>query len=303
MGYEIKYMDCAVCGKGEKEYIGRRMPRAFDLDKQLQADIVRCRSCGLFYPYPLPFAARGQLDTNFGDHEKYFPSAVSQARLRFYKKIMEKIEKFSPVNKGKLLDVGCGRGELLHIAKNKGWQACGVDVSANFAGYARDRFNVDVKVGEVRGMGFAAESFDVITLISSLDHTYDPKGLLLELNKLLKKRGVLFIEVMNSGSLLYKLGDLYYRLTGRKITTRLSPTFPSFQIYGFSPASITKALELCGYEIVKIWIRGGVSRNEKAANKTAGEIFLRSARVLCFILASILGKGHVMEVCARKKGD
>lgn len=299
MAYEFKYIDCNICGSKNRLDLGERIPRAHSIEKHLIAHIVKCKSCGLIYPYPMPFADGEQVIENYSRPETYFPTEISEERFKFYESILNRINGLVQ-NKGALLDVGCGRGELLYAAKRDGWQVCGVDISPNFAKYAEERFGITVKVGEVKNLNFKPESFDAITLISVLDHTYDPRGLILELSRILKKGGVIFIEVMNNESLLYKLGNLYYRLQGKNITTGLSPTFPSFQIYGFSLKSISHLLNISGVKIQKIWPRGGISRTEKVAINNFRERALRSARAACLVFADLLNQGQVLEVYAKK---
>ena len=247
----------------------------------------------------LPFADYEQQLKNYSNPETYFPAEISEERFKFYDAILKKIDGLIE-NKGNLLDIGCGRGELLYVAKNHGWQVCGVDISPVFAKYAKERFNVDIKVGDIKRLDFRPESFDVITLTAVLDHVYDPKGLVLELHRILKKNGIIFIEVMNNESILYKLGDLYYRLKGQKTTTNLSPTFPSFQVYGFSARTMSRLLQMAGFRILDIRIRGGISKTEKFVIKDLKERLLRTLRILCFIFADLLNKGQVLEVYAKK---
>lgn len=299
MGYNFKATSCSVCGSNDRAMLGRRVPRSRKLNEDLIADIVICRNCGLLYPYPMPFADEEQLKKNYGDHDTYFPSPVSEGRVRSYELFVRKINRLVP-SKGRLLDVGCGRGELLYAARNHGWEVEGVDISGDFARFAKVRFNIDVKVGDLGSIGFAPDTFDAVSLIAVLDHAYHPAELLLELHRILKKGGVIFIEVSNSASLLYKLGNMYYKLQRKGLTTNLSPTFPSFQVYGFSKKSMRFLLEVCGFRILGFNIRGGISRTERSIAGNLRERILRIVRKGCFVLSDILGRGQVLEVYAVK---
>jgi SAM-dependent methyltransferase len=299
MAYRFEYKDCNICGADKRGYVGKRIPRAYLLDEGLIADIVVCKRCGLFYPYPMPTSQDEEIKSNYGDPEQYFPHEISEGRLKLYNLFLRKIFRITG-KKGRLLDVGCGRGEMLYVAKKNGWDVLGIDISSDFVKYAKDKFDVDARVGDINGLNFASESFDVVTLLSVLDHMYDPRGSLLALNRILKRGGLLCIEVMNNESLVYKLGDFYYRLKGKKITTRLSPTFPSFQIYGFSTKSLPYLLRISGFKVVKMAIRGGVSNVVKVRIKGGPEKILRTFRTLCFALANFLNNGQVLEVYARK---
>jgi SAM-dependent methyltransferase len=300
MPYNFIYKDCNICNSKNRIFLGKRIPRAYSLDNSLITDIVRCADCGLIYPYPMPYPDGDQVAKNYSNPESYFPADISEGRLKFYESILNKVERFSG-GKGRLLDIGCGRGELLFVAKRYGWEVSGVDVSKDFADYARNKFDIEVAVGDIKEMNFELESFDVITLIAVLDHVHDPQGLVSALSRLLRKGGIVFIETMNNESILYKLGDMYYGLTGKKITTNLSPTFPSFQVYGFSKKSMSRLLKAAGFKEFKILIRGGISRTEKFKAASLQESVLRLFRGLCFVIANLLNKGQVLEACARKE--
>lgn len=301
MTYRFVEANCNICASPHRRYLGKRIPRYYSLPDSLITDIFKCQDCGLIYPYPLPIPDQEQLDNNYSNAEAYFPRDISEERLNFYRVILQKINAAAK-NKGILLDIGCGRGELLFTARQEGWNALGVDISLDFANYARRKFDVEVKVGNLWEMNFKPDSFDAISLVSVLDHAQDPKSLLLESNRIIKKGGIIFIEVMNCESLTYKIGDLYYRASGKMLTTRLSPTFPSYQLYGFSKKTLGHLLQTCGFKTIGVQIRGGVSRNEKPPKGRFKERILRFFRTACFIIADMLDSGQVLEICAKKEG-
>jgi len=63
-----------------------------------------------------------------------------------------------------LLDVGCGRGEILSYAIEKGYlNVYGVDV-------VPDLFNENVSFGEAYSLPFADDAFDVVTCFDVVEH-------------------------------------------------------------------------------------------------------------------------------------
>ena len=299
MAYSFLDKACNLCSSRDVIFLGERIPRAFSLDRSLVTNIVKCRNCGLIYPNPMPIPDERQLQENYGNPDIYFPCAITEKRLKFYGSILKGINRY--VKKGRLLDIGCGRGELLHVAKKQGWDVCGAEVSKGFADYAKNNFDVDVKVGELDNLKFADGEFDAVSLVAVLQHTHNPREILSEVNRILRDKGLLFMETMNNGSLLYQIGDLYYRLRGLRRTTHLSPTFPCYQLYGFSAESIHYVLRILGFRIVKIKIKGGISRTERVVVKDIKERIMRLLRIPCFVLANLLNKGQVLEVYAVKE--
>src|SRR3989441_11846211 len=67
--------------------------------------------------------------------------------------------------RGRLLDVGCSFGLLLFMAKERGFEPCGVDLSLNAVRYARDRLGLSVHQGTLFDARFPDAAFDVVTMV------------------------------------------------------------------------------------------------------------------------------------------
>lgn len=302
MKYKFKKQNCNVCGKDDAVFIGKRDSLAYRLAEENVCRIVRCKHCGLIYPDPMPFPDNEQLQINYSLPEKYFPEVISDKRFRFYETILNRISRYLK-GKVKFLDIGCGRGELVYLAKKRGWQAYGIDISESFVDYAKKRFGLEseVKVSQLQDLDFPDEEFDAVSIVAVLQHTYDPKELLRRVNRILKKGGILFIEAMNSDGLVYRIGNLYYKLLGTDKTTHISPTFPSFEIYGFSPKSMKLVCDLTGFDIAKLVVLGGKGRISEYSNRPVKEKIIRALRDLLMMIAKWTNQGQVLNVYARKK--
>lgn len=86
-------------------------------------------------------------------------------RLRFFHKFQKK---------GKILDIGCGRGYFLLACREQGYKVEGIDISSDVTNYIRSNLKITVHVGEVRNVTLPESTFDIITLWHSLEHTADP---------------------------------------------------------------------------------------------------------------------------------
>lgn len=301
MGYDFIKQRCAACGEDDSRFIGYRAPRAYDLPKNLQARVVRCRRCGLVYPDPMPVPSAEQRELNYGDPAAYFPNPVSEARLSFYAGVLRDMASAGAV-RGRLLDVGCGRGEMLQVSSAAGWEAVGLEPSRKFADEAKRRFEGQVLNAELATAGLAEESFDAITLISVIQHCQEPRAVLAAARRLLKPGGILFIETMNHDSPVYLVPDLCARLRGGTLTTHLSPTFPSFELHGFSTRPLKLMLSAAGLEPVAFETAGGISRTLVSPRGLKDRVLRFGLNALMFG-AKMAGRGQVLRVIARRPSD
>lgn len=295
---KFEYVTCNVCGSDDVKKVGRRISP--DADPLLDTDIGQCVRCGLIYPNPMPRFTAEEIQNNFSDPENYFSEAITPARIKRYEKALARIEKFYP-GKGNLLDVGCGRGEFLYAASKMGWRATGTDVSKSFSDFAKKKFGITVMIGDISDLNLPSENFDAICLNSVIQYIPDPMRSLKTVYKLLKAKGILYIEATNEDALVFKFADFLKSAShGRRMTTHLSPLFPSFQIFGFNRKSISKALELTGFKIPSLEIKGlkggGAVKGHGIKN-----LLLNIARRVIIFIGGLTGKGHLMYCIASKK--
>lgn len=293
---KLEYVACNLCGS----YAAKRLGRRRSANSPIETNIVRCSSCGLIYPNPMPRYTHDEVQNNFNNPEDYFSGAVTDKRIEKYDRLLKNIERFKPT-RGRLLDVGCGRGEFAYAAIKKGWDGVGTDISESFARYAREKFGVDVMVGDIKELPLRPEDFDVICLNSVIQYVRDPLGTLRAINSLLKKEGLLYLEVTNEDALVFEIGDLFKSIMeGQKVTTRLSPVFPSFQIYGFNRCSISKALKSAGFKICSIKIKGMRGGGAMGGNGPVNKV-LNAMRKAVIVTGGLAGRGHLIYCLAKKE--
>lgn len=119
------------------------------------------------------------------------------------KRKLRLIDSFSLENKN-LLDVGCGTGDFLQIAKENGWKVSGIEPNEQARQIANQKSGNSVFDVE-QLLKFQSQSFDVITLWHVLEHLPNLNQQLSDLNNLLKPNGTLVIAVPN-----YKSYDANY---------------------------------------------------------------------------------------------
>jgi SAM-dependent methyltransferase len=187
------------------------------------------------------------------DHpaEHYFERHDSIAKVRAGEALGRRAEKILG-GRGRLLEIGCGRGELLRGAANVGWEVRGIEMTHTFARIAADEYGVPVEVSPAETADALCEQWDAVLLAAVLEHVYDPMALLRRVCNGLRHGGVVFIDVPNECSLYSRVGNLYLHLTGKDWAVNLSPTFPPFHVVGFCPASLKWALQETGFVPVRL---------------------------------------------------
>jgi len=114
---------------------------------------------------------------------------------------------------GILLDVGCGKGDLLVRLRSRGWTVEGLEVDAEAAELARAAQGLDVYVGKLEDQNFPDHRYDVITMNHVIEHVHDPVALLQECLRVLKPGGRLVLATPNINSFAYKkLGGFWAHL-------------------------------------------------------------------------------------------
>lgn len=96
----------------------------------------------------------------------------------------------------RLLDVGCGAGGALLVAREMGADVAGLDASVNLAAIAAERLPAArIEVGDMEAMPFDDGSFDVVTGINSFQFAGDTVRALAEGARVLRRGGTLLMLV------------------------------------------------------------------------------------------------------------
>lgn len=188
----VRMRNCPVCGSKKSHVI-------FFKDG---GDYVKCEKCTMIYPNPVfKESSLKEFYQIVDSGQAKITESESDFYTEIYSKGLSATTKY--VKGGKLLDVGCGSGFFLDIAKKKKWATTGVELSPTDVTIARSHGH-EIYTDLIEDITFK-EKFDVITLWDVFEHIVEGHPYLKRLSKLLTKDGVIFMQIPNSGSLAARI--------------------------------------------------------------------------------------------------
>jgi SAM-dependent methyltransferase len=161
--------------------------------------------------------------------------------------ILGTLKKYTPNKKGRILDGGCGNGQVVYSMHAYGYRGIGVDYAEKTVKRVNETFpELDVKLGDIRNLQFPDDHFAGYWSLGVIEHFVDGYiDVLKEIRRVLVNGGYLFMSIP-SMSLLRRLKaklGLYQELTsGRK---------GSLYQYVLSPDTVVRDLEANGFELIE----------------------------------------------------
>jgi SAM-dependent methyltransferase len=170
----------------------------------------------------------------------------------------------------KVLDIGCGLGEVALSVGAKGHEVTAVDIdpkSISFCNRRNQLANVVFRVGNGENLDLE-ETFDVVIVSEVLEHTPHPELLIRTIDNCLKKEGIAILSVPNGycpweivvsrliqknrlTSMLYKSRGTYKMLSGAS-TPFYSMNIDCLHIWFFSFKKLEGLLSKNGFDIVVV---------------------------------------------------
>lgn len=137
---------------------------------------------------------------------------------------------------GRVLDVGCGRGDLGAFLHERGWRVTGIEPSAGACEAARAR-GIDARRGTIEDVELEEGAYDAAIFRHSLEHLTDPVAALRRAHGAIRPGGQALISVPNFGSWQRRrFGSRWYHLD-----------LPRHRVH-FTERALVVALERAGFE-------------------------------------------------------
>ncbi len=213
-------------------------------------DIYECKNCTAQFVYPIP-----SLEKLNEIYEQLYRGG-SETRTKtltdpltwqgYWQRQWKIIKGLVDKKEGRVLDIGCGGG---HFLDNTGadWEKCGIEISEEARKVAASKgIQTFVTLEEA---AFPEFFFDVITMFATIEHLTEPKVVVKEVARTLKKNGLFVIMTGDARS-------LKARVKGKKWHMYRPPE----HLYFFCARSLDFLIGSLGFEKIKIiYTDGGMT--------------------------------------------
>jgi SAM-dependent methyltransferase len=286
-GEEQESVPCPVCGAVSERLVVEVQDTMFGRPGKYR--LVECERCSMRYINPRPtmsaLAAHYPSDylcyTNFREEPwllrwafRQLQEGQTRRRVRHIESVTGELARATHV-----LDVGCGRGELLGRLKDK--RAClgtGIDINPQVVEQVRDQLGIAAVQGTLQDADLPPASFDLITMTEYLEHEGHPRRVLEQARKLAKPGGFIAVEVPDmSGP------------PGRWFKQNWWQIDAPRHLMFFSPRTLSMALENAGFEIVRVRRYGMLTSMGYSLLQAMGFHYHGSNKLIYLTLSAALG--------------
>ena len=208
--------------------------------------IVKCRRCALVYCNPRLTGEETdkRYSSEYFRHE-YLPTVLPPGGPddgafldQRYRSPVALLEQSGAV-RGRVLEIGTGAGFFLKAAARAGWDAHGLELSADASAYARATLGLNVLQSAAEDMPFEPGTFDAVAMFEVIEHLRDPMRVLRAARRAVRNGGVLVMSTPNLNALTrWALGKDWAVLS------------PAEHLYYFTERTLRAALEGAGFSRV-----------------------------------------------------
>jgi 2-polyprenyl-3-methyl-5-hydroxy-6-metoxy-1,4-benzoquinol methylase len=152
--------------------------------------LCKCGFCGFVFCQPIP--TQDELNEVYEGYGRN--DYLSDLTIQAYERVLDSLEPYRKTNK--LIDVGCGIGYFVEVAKKRGWEVYGTEFTQEAVEICEKK-GAKMKLGVLNPENYAPDSFDVVTSFEVIEHINNPREELGNFHKLLRKGGVVYCTTPN----------------------------------------------------------------------------------------------------------
>lgn len=248
----IEVPKCPICGMHERKLLYTD-PR---YSENQNRNIVQCATCGMAYVSPLRLQDYVSLPLdNYADNFE----SVNVLGFRYHMQELERALRLlspgvlnKPEGQRHLLEVGCGAGYFLDIARARGWEVVGIELWTSLVEWSRKYLKLDIRTRRLEEENLPRGFYDVVSMSEVIEHLPDPVGTLRVCREHLRDNGVLFLTCPNFGSKAIEVTGWTW-----------DPIDPYGHIQYFTKETLQRALTAAGFGQAIINAVGGKCGDEQ----------------------------------------
>lgn len=287
-------MNCPVCENSN----------FIQLIKKRDMTLIKCLDCGLIQVGN----SAASFDIKLYDYYKdriglTAKELYSHITAKRYINLLKGLEIYR--KNGRLLDIGCGEGHFLSLAKEKGWEAAGIE-RAPYAVQICRELGINAISADLLKIDLEDSYYDAVTMFEVLEHLAHPREYLSKVNGILRKDGVLILTTPN------------FNCITRFLLQKKWSWINEEHLFYFTARTLRLLLNKCNFSIIKLSVKhitlpelcrlflftdktGSIYNRNQAIRKIVEEnIFLGFLKYGTNRILNLTGAGEVIECLCQK---
>jgi 2-polyprenyl-3-methyl-5-hydroxy-6-metoxy-1,4-benzoquinol methylase len=189
-----QHNNCLICNGSDLK----------SLQNYKKINLCKCESCGFIFAKDIPSK---EILVEYYSNNYERTSYLSPITISRYNEILDRFEGFKKT--GNLLDVGAGYGFFLEIARQRGWNVYGTELTDEAVNHCQEK-GLTMFKGELQNIDFGDLEFDIIISIEVIEHINNPVEYIKKANEILRKGGKFYLTTPNFNSYLrHRLKENY----------------------------------------------------------------------------------------------
>ncbi|MDP7034605.1 MAG: class I SAM-dependent methyltransferase [Planctomycetota bacterium] len=234
---------CPLCTSDDFDPIHTEETTYFEQPISLR--IVRCRKCQMVYTNPrlaevnMAYEERETLDPQYIEHHMKTKQPV-------FTQALHRLQSLCPAP-ARVIDIGCGVGGFLSVARKAGYDVVGIEPSPVDAQHAREELDLIVHDTLFEKAELEANSFDMVTLWDVIEHVENPRGIVRRSAEVLRPGGWVVMRMP---------GATFHRFKARILGLWAGPSAvvysPVIHLSFFSSQTIRRLLTEEGFDRIQV---------------------------------------------------
>ena len=157
--------------------------------------LVKCANCTFVFAQKIP--TEKELNDHYSKtytREDY----LSPITVKRYHELLDRFEAYRSTNR--ILDIGCGVGYFLDVAKERGWDVYGTEFTDESMKINSAK-GFKMNQGKLDANKYESSSFDIVTSFEVIEHIHNPREEITQVKTILRSGGLFYCTTPNFNSL------------------------------------------------------------------------------------------------------